>query len=236
MQGRRATQGTLYARKQRIQSAHKPQAMSGKKKCTHPVFNVDVRFLGKYASDPNGALSLFLLDSRLCIDGLPLPLPFGGGTRIGLPALRIFTGLILFVASASKTGALISLPTIRGVDMFDWLADFAEETDGWCLRFHDDGAGEADLFSLLVSLVGEFGAVTLRSLLSAPGSTLIRCRRFCPDDRPRDIDSLAPHSSIVPDGLFSFSFSFPLSSFFSCDDMLDDGEDWTSFSNAAFRL
>ena len=33
------------------------------------------------------------------------------GTRIGFPALRMRTALICFVASASKTGALISLPT-----------------------------------------------------------------------------------------------------------------------------
>lgn len=144
-----------------------------------------------------------------------------------MPALRILTGLMLFVASASNTGALISLPTSRPEGGGD--TDLGDVGVSGCGVLHCCW----DLFSLL-SFEGELGAVVLRCLLSEPaGSALRRARVVWPEDRPSEMDIRPDRSREDSAGRF-LSFSLALS---FDDDSLDACDDERAiFSSAALRL
>lgn len=107
------------------------------------------------------------------------------GTRIGLPALRILTGLILRVASASNTGALMLLMSRRVA---------GEAATG-------DGRVRAGVVVVVLSRVGELGAVALpppRPCAAAEeeDSTVMRGRACAwPDARPSEDEKRGGRSS-----------------------------------------
>lgn len=140
---------------------------------THPVCNDVLLFDEKYIpSSSRGPDSTPPMSCRLPLTDDVLPGSWlARSTRIGLPAFRIFIGIMFNVASTLNTGALISLPT-----------NVAE-------------GGEASAFSLFFA--GEFGVVALPlGCLCTTGSVLTRGRtRLCPDARPRDTDCRGTRSS-----------------------------------------
>ena len=126
----------------------------------------------------------------------------GSSTRIGRPAFLIFTGLMFFVASRSKTGSLISLPVMPAIHcLFVPKFDSPEVSCGPCGSVLVGDVGVRSLLSKLEvgerpgvedafeGVLGVAGAPPLPACATLDGSMLNRgFIASRPELRPIDVD------------------------------------------------